>query len=149
MKNRRHILVIEDNSGDAYLIRKAFKENSEKPALHIIPNGEEALKFLYQKGDYREASRPDFIILDLNLPKQNGWDLLRIMKSDPLLKIIPIIVFSTSSDQSDINTVYNLHANCYIKKPIDLDQYFHIIQSIHSFWMNIVILPNEESNDQP
>ncbi len=137
------ILLIEDNPGDVDLTREALADSSKLlNTLHVAEDGEEALDFLYKRGKFSEASRPDLIILDLNLPKKDGREVLAEIKEDDNLKRIPVVILTTSKAEEDVLRSYNLHANCYIAKPLNLDQFLHIVQSIEQFWMSVVILPN-------
>jgi two-component system, chemotaxis family, response regulator Rcp1 len=135
------ILLVEDNLGDARLAQEALKDSKIKNKLHIVTDGEEASDFLSKKGKYSNAPRPDLILLDLNLPKKDGRELLAEIKNDPDLKRIPVVILTISKAEEDIIKTYNLHANCYITKPIDLDQFMKVIKSIEEFWLTIVVLP--------
>jgi two-component system, chemotaxis family, response regulator Rcp1 len=138
------ILIVEDNSGDARLILEVLKDGKILNELHLVKNGIEAMKFLYNSGEYSTSPRPDLIILDLNIPLKDGREVLCEIKSDPNLKKIPVIVMTTSQAEEDILKSYDLHANCYITKPIDLDQFIKVIKSIEEFWFTIVKLPPKE-----
>ena len=135
------ILLIEDNPGDARLTQEALKDGKVKNNLHIVYDGEEATDFLFKRNQYKNASRPDLIILDLNLPKKNGQEVLAEIKADDSLKSIPVIILTISKQEQDIIRSYNLHANCFIIKPIDLNQFFEVIKSIEDFWLTLVKLP--------
>jgi two-component system response regulator len=139
--NAIDILIVEDNSGDARLIKEVFYENKMFNSLHFVSDGVEAMDFLYKKGKYKGVSRPDLIILDLNLPKKDGREVLAEIKSDNILKHIPVVIMTISQAEEDILKSYNLHANCYVTKPIDLNQFTHVIKSIENFWFSIVKLP--------
>jgi two-component system, chemotaxis family, response regulator Rcp1 len=137
------ILLVEDNPGDIRLAREAFKESKVKTRLHIANDGIEALDFLLKKGKYIDVPKPDIILLDLNLPQKDGREVLSELKIDDALKRIPVIILTTSNSEEDIFKCYNLHANCYITKPMDFENYFKIISIIEQFWFSIVQLPNE------
>lgn len=135
------ILIIEDNEGDARLIREVFNENKLFNSLHFVRDGVDAMDYLYARGKFQNAIRPDLIILDLNLPRKDGREVLAEIKSDPVLKQIPVVVMTISQAEEDILKSYNLHANCYVTKPIDLNQFSEVIKSIENFWFTIVKLP--------
>jgi len=135
------ILLVEDNPGDVRLIQEALKEGKVLIKMDVVQDGVEAMAFLRKKGKYSKASRPDFILLDLNLPKKDGREVLAEIKSDDDLKRIPVVILTISSDEEDILKTYNLHANCYITKPVDLKQFMKIVKSIEDFWLTIVKLP--------
>lgn len=135
------ILLVEDNLGDVRLTREALLEGKVKNNLSVAGDGLEALQFLRQEGKYNNATRPDLVLLDLNLPRMDGRELLAEIKDDPELKQIPIVILTTSKAEEDIVKTYNLHANCYITKPVDLNQFFSVVRSIEDFWMTIVKLP--------
>ena len=137
------ILLVEDNAGDVRLIQEAFKEMKESSNIHIavVGDGVETLAFLHREGKHALAPRPDLIILDLNLPKKSGQEVLREIKNDPKLKRIPVVVLTTSKSDEDIIKTYENHANCFISKPVDLTQFLAVIKSIEHFWLTIVKLP--------
>ena len=135
------ILVVEDNPGDARLVKETLKDVKILNNLGIAKDGQEALDFLHREGDYAEAPHPDLILLDLNLPKKDGREVLREIKADKNLKRIPVVVLTTSKAEEDILRSYDLQANCYITKPVDLDEFIKVIKSIESFWLTIVKLP--------
>ncbi len=135
------ILLVEDNQGDVDLAREALETNKMCNDLHVVDNGEEAMAFLRREGKYAGVPRPDLILLDLNLPKKDGREVLAEIKADEDLKRIPVVVLTMSQDDEDILKSYSLHANCYIAKPIDLNQFFKVVQSIQDFWLGIVVLP--------
>ena len=137
------ILLVEDNPGDVRLTQEALKESKVTNNLHVAEDGIEALDFLYHKGDHTDAPRPDLILLDLNLPKKDGRELLEDIKADEELKRIPVVVLTTSKAEEDIYRMYDQHANCYITKPIDFDQFIEVVKSIEDFWLTIVKLPSE------
>ncbi len=138
------ILLVEDNPGDVLLTREALKEGKVLNNLHVAHDGEEALKFLHKEDPYRDAPTPDIVLLDLNLPKVNGREVLAEVKSDPVLRRIPVVVLTTSQAEEDIIRSYDLHANCYIAKPLDLDQFITVIKTVENFWVSIVKLPNKD-----
>jgi CheY-like chemotaxis protein len=139
------ILLVEDNAGDARLIVEALKEGKVLNKLTVVKDGEEALALLRQHGRYAGARRPDLVLLDLNLPKKDGRAVLADIKSDPDLKRIPVVVLTTSRDEQDVRKSYNLHANCYIIKPVDLEQFIGVVKSIEAFWLGIVELPTHRT----
>ena len=135
------ILLVEDNPGDVRLTREALKEAKVINNLTVLKDGEEALTYLRRQGPYEKASRPHLILLDLNLPRKDGREVLAQIKAEDSLKRIPVVVLTTSQDEQDVLKSYNLHANCYITKPVDLDQFIRVVQSIEDFWLGIVVLP--------
>ncbi len=137
------ILLVEDNPGDVRLTMEALKEAKLLNRITNVPDGVEALSYLRKEGKYANAARPDLILLDLNLPKKDGREVLAEVKTDPDLKRIPVVILTTSRAEQDILKAYNLHANCYISKPVDLDQFVKVAKSIDSFWFTIVRLPPE------
>jgi two-component system, chemotaxis family, response regulator Rcp1 len=136
------ILLVEDNPGDARLTLEAFKEGKVFNNLTVVGDGVEALEYLHRRGQYANSVPPDLILLDLNLPKKDGREVLEEIKSDERLRNIPVIVLTTSAAEEDIARAYSRHANCYITKPVDLDQFLHVVQSIESFWLSLVRLPS-------
>jgi len=135
------ILMVEDNPGDVRLTVEALKEAKVRNNLHTVEDGVEALAFLRREGLYAEVPRPDLVLLDLNLPKMNGREVLAEIKEDPDLRRIPVVILTISQAERDIVKSYNLHANCYITKPVDLDQFLEVVKSIENFWLTIVKLP--------
>jgi CheY-like chemotaxis protein len=135
------ILLIEDNPGDVRLTREAFKEGKVSNNLNVVKDGVEAMTFLRQEKKYADAPRPDVILLDLNLPRKDGREVLAEIKQDPNLKRIPVVILTTSQAEQDILKTYNLYANCYITKPVDLEQFITVVRSIETFWLSIVKLP--------
>jgi len=135
------ILLVEDNEGDARLTREAFKDGKLHNGLHHVRDGVEALAFLRREGAYRNVPSPDLILLDLNLPRRDGREVLAEIKGDADLKHIPVVVLTTSNDEQDILRSYNLHANCFITKPVRLEDFLHVVRSIEDFWLTIVRLP--------
>ncbi len=138
------ILLIEDSPGDADLAKEALEESKLRNNLFIVTDGIEAMDFLYKKGKYSNMPRPDLIILDLNLPKKDGREVLKEIKLDDKLKRIPVVILTTSKAEEDVLKTYDLHANCYITKPIDLEKFLEVVKAIENFWMSIVVLPKEE-----
>jgi CheY-like chemotaxis protein len=136
-----HILLVEDNEGDVVLTLEALKEAKLKNKISVVRDGEEALEFLYQKDRYANEDLPHLILLDINLPKMDGKEVLFRIKSDPDLKKIPVVVLTTSSSEKDILEAYNNYANCYITKPVDLDKFIDVIHTVEDFWISIVQLP--------
>ena len=137
------ILLVEDNPGDVRLTLEAFKDAKVRNNLSVVENGVEAMTFLRREGKFASAPRPDLILLDLNLPKKDGREVLEEIKADADLRRIPVVVLTTSQAEEDILKTYNLHANCYITKPVDFDQFIKIVRSIEEFWLTIVKLPSE------
>lgn len=137
------ILLVEDNPGDAELAREALNDSKLANSLAIVEDGEEAMAYLLQQGKYKEAIRPDLILLDLNLPKKDGREVLAEIKINDELKRIPVVVLTTSRAEEDVLKAYNLHANCYITKPIDFQQFIKVVKSIEDFWLSIVVLPSD------
>ncbi|MEA3281231.1 MAG: response regulator [Euryarchaeota archaeon] len=140
------ILLVEDNPGDVRLTQEVLKDGKVQNNMQVVKDGVDAIAFLRQTGEYAGAPRPDIILLDLNLPKKDGREVLADIKADPDLKNIPVVVLTTSSAEQDIFRSYDLHANCYITKPVDLDQFIRVIRSIEDFWLTIVKLPRGEYN---
>jgi two-component system, chemotaxis family, response regulator Rcp1 len=141
------ILLVEDNPGDVRLTIEALKEGRILNHLSVAEDGIEAMAFLHQEGRYKNAPKPDLILLDLNLPKKNGREVLAEIKVDPYLKSIPVVILTSSEAEKDIIATYNLHANCYITKPVDFDQFINVVRSIEDFWFKLVKLPPRgESN---
>lgn len=138
------ILLVEDNPGDVRLMQEALKDAKVFNNLHVAKDGEEAMLYLKREGGYGGATRPDLIMLDLNLPRKDGREVLAEIKDDPELRRIPVVVITTSRAEEDIVKSYNLHANCYITKPVDLDQFIKVVQAIEDFWLTIVKLPPKE-----
>ncbi|MCX6135907.1 MAG: response regulator [Ignavibacteriales bacterium] len=136
------ILLVEDNPGDSRLAIEALKESKLRNNLHIVTDGMEAMDFLYKRGKYVQVPRPDLILLDLNLPKKDGREVLAEIKADPGLKRIPVVILTISKAEEDVLKTYNLHANCFITKPLDLSQFVTVVKSIEDFWLTIVKLPS-------
>jgi two-component system, chemotaxis family, response regulator Rcp1 len=136
------ILLVEDNPGDADLARETLKAGKIKNNLYVVSDGEKAMDFLRKKGPYALAPRPDIILLDLNLPRKDGREVLAEIKQDDKLKRIPVVILTSSQADEDVIKSYDLHANCYITKPLDFFQFTRVVQSIENFWLSIVKLPN-------
>ena len=136
------LLLIEDNSGDILLTKEAFEEIQFAENMSVVTDGEAAIDFLYKRGRFSDAPTPDLIILDLNIPRVNGRELLAKIKSDNLLKKIPVIVLSTSKSDRDIKTCYDLQANCYLIKPVDFEEFLEIVTYIRDFWLGMVKIPS-------
>jgi CheY-like chemotaxis protein len=135
------ILLVEDNPGDERLTREALKEGKVYSNLHWVKDGVEAMAFLRREGKYADVPRPDIILLDLNLPKKDGREVLQDIKNDETLKRIPVVVLTTSKAEEDVLRTYNLHANCYVTKPVDLEKFIVVVKSIDVFWLTVVTLP--------
>lgn len=135
------LLLVEDNPGDVRLTIEALKEGKVINNLTVVKDGEEAIAILRRQGQYANAARPDLILLDLNLPRKGGLEVLAEIKQDPDLKQIPVVVLTTSRAEQDVLGTYEMHANCYIVKPVDLNQFMNVVQSIGSFWLSLVMLP--------
>jgi CheY-like chemotaxis protein len=137
------ILLIEDNAGDARLAKEALRDAKVRNNLSWVPDGVEAISFLRRQGRFAKAPRPDLILLDLNLPKKDGREVLSEIKTDDALRRIPVVILTTSQAEEDILKAYHLNANCYISKPVDLDQFIKVVKTIEDFWLTIVKLPSE------
>lgn len=142
-KNKPRILLVEDNPGDIRLTQEALKESQMEIHLDVVSDGEQAIEFLTKRGKYAESHRPHIILLDLNLPKKNGIEVLKEVKANDSLKKIPIIVLTTSDADHDITKAYSLHANCYILKPVDFDDFARVIKLVETFWFKTVQLTHE------
>jgi chemotaxis family two-component system response regulator Rcp1 len=137
------ILLVEDSPGDVRLTREAFKDAKVHINLNVASDGTDAMAFLKREGDYANVPRPDLILLDLNLPKKDGREVLEEIKQSPTLKSIPVVILTTSASDADILRSYKLHANCYITKPVGLDGFLEVVKSIDNFWLTVVKLPSE------
>ena len=140
------VLLVEDSPGDVRLTREALKDAKVHINLHVTSDGMEAMEFLRREGKWAEAPRPDLILLDLNLPRKSGREVLEEIKKDPAFMGIPVVILTTSASDRDILQSYLLHANCYITKPVDLEGFLKVVRSIDSFWLSIVKLPRDESS---
>ena len=136
-----HVLLVEDDPGDELITREAFEENKVRNALHVVRDGEEALDFLYRRGDHADAPRHGLVLLDLNLPKFDGREVLARIKSDPDLMSIPVVILTTSEAEEDIDRSYQLHANAYVTKPVDFDRFLGVVRQIDDFFVSVVRLP--------
>ena len=136
------ILLVEDNEADARLADEALKESAIPNRLHVVEDGVQAMQFLRREGEHRDAPRPDVILLDLNMPRMDGREVLHAVKSDRKLRSIPVVALTTSSAERDIEQSYDLHANCFITKPIELDRFIDVVRSIQHFWLDTVQLPS-------
>lgn len=139
------ILLVEDNPGDAELTGEALADSKVLSRLHVVRDGVEALAFLRQEGDYAQAPRPDLVLLDLNLPRKDGRAVLKDIKADPALRLIPVVVLTSSQAEEDVARAYELNANCYVTKPVGLEQFLTIVKSIEQFWLTVVKLPRDAS----
>ena len=135
------ILLVEDSPDDAELTMDALRDGKVQNRLHHVEDGVEAMAFLRREGKYADAPRPDLILLDIIMPRKNGHEVLQEVKSDPDLRSIPVVVMTSSDDEDDIRDAYNRHVNCYVTKPVDLDQFVTVVKSIETFWFTIVKLP--------
>ena len=138
--------MVEDSPGDVRLTKEAFRDANERIHLHVASDGLEAMAFLRHEGVHKNVPRPDFILLDLNLPKMDGREVLSVIKNDEDLKSIPTIILTTSSAEDDIVMSYQLHANCYVSKPVLLDEFEAVVRSINDFWLNLATLPQQKEN---
>ncbi|MEI7834078.1 MAG: response regulator [bacterium] len=138
-----NVLIVEDNPGDVRLTLEALKESKTRNNVSVACDGVEAMEFLRREGKYSDVERPDLILLDLNLPRKDGREVLAEIKEDQLLRRIPVVILTTSTAEADIFRTYDLHANCYITKPVDMDQFIHVVQTIEDFWFTIVKLPGD------
>lgn len=138
------VLLVEDNPGDVRLTQEAFRDAKVHLEMHVAVDGVEAMEFLFQEGKYADAPRPDLILLDLNLPRKDGREVLKEIKEHPNLKSIPVVILTTSASDVDIEGSYLLHANCYISKPVDLEGFLTVVRSIDDFWLSVVRLPPGE-----
>ena len=139
------ILLVEDNPADVRLTQEAFKTTRIRNQIHVVRDGAEAMAFLEQTGRYANSPRPDMILLDLNLPKKDGREVLAQIKHEPEFKRIPVVILTTSNEEEDIAHTYDHHANCFITKPADLDQFLNVVKSIEIFWLSVVQLPNYDN----
>jgi len=137
------ILLVEDSPGDVTLTIEALRDAKVANNLHVARDGEEALRFLRQEGEFADKPRPDLVLLDLNMPRKDGREVLADMKADPVFKRIPVVVLTTSQSEDDVAAAYNLSANCYVAKPVDLDQFLGVVRAIDDFWLSLVKLPGE------
>lgn len=141
-----HILLVEDNEGDILLTTEAFEDAKILVKLSVAKDGVEAIGFLNNEGKYKDAGMPDLLLLDVNLPKKNGHEVLKYIKENDAIKHIPVIMLTTSSAESDINRSYNNYVNCYITKPVEVDDFIKVISTIENFWISIVKLPTKNAD---
>jgi len=139
------LLLVEDNPGDVRLTQEAFKDSHVHCDLHVVTDGEQALDFLFRRGAFQNAPKPDLILLDLNLPRRNGREVLAELKRDSVLSSIPVVILTTSQAEEDVARAYQLHANCYISKPVDFEQFMKVVRCIDEFWLTVVRLPPTET----
>src|SRR5262245_47624960 len=139
------VLLVEDDPGDVLMTREAFRHYKIRNELHVVTDGEQALQFLRRTGDYARAPRPGLILLDLNLPRRDGLEVLAEVKADPQLKVIPVVILTTSQAEEDILRSYSLHANAYVSKPVDFERFMDVIQQIDSFFVTVVRLPTDHA----
>ena len=135
------ILMVEDDPGDVRLTREALKGSKLLHSLNVVEDGVAALDYLRKVGPYQQAIRPDIVLLDLNLPKKDGREVLAAIKQDAALRAVPVVILTTSQAEEDVLRAYNLNANCYVTKPVDFDQFMRIVRTIEEFWLNVVTLP--------
>lgn len=135
------ILLVEDNPADVRLTIEAMRESRVLNSLYVVNDGVEAMEFLHRQGRFETAPRPDLVLLDLNLPRKDGREVLAEIKGDPNLRCIPVAVLTTSQAEEDVMRSYPLHANCYVTKPVDLEQFLHVVHTINEFWLSVVVLP--------
>lgn len=145
MSKNVHILLVEDNEGDIVLAREALKDARIINKVSVSRDGDEALDFLYQRGNPRNKEMPDLVLLDINMPRVSGFEVLTTIKKDERLKAIPVVMLTTSSSEKDIRFAYEHHANCYITKPVDMEKFIEVVQKVEDFWLSIVRLPPKES----
>jgi CheY-like chemotaxis protein len=144
--NAMQVLLVEDNPGDVRLTREALKDAKVYLELHVVSDGAKAMEFLRKEGQYRDVPRPDLILLDLNLPRKDGREVLAEIKTDPLLLTIPVVILTTSAAEADIQRTYQLHANCFISKPVDMEGFLTVVHSIDDFWLSVVRLPSRKAS---
>ena len=137
------ILLVEDNPGDARLTLEAMRLAKLRNRMHVVEDGIEAMEYLRRQGRFGDVPRPDLVLLDLNLPRKDGREVLAEMKSDPELRRIPVVVLTTSQAEEDVLRAYNLHANCYVTKPVDFEQFMRVVRQIDDFWVKVVTLPGK------
>ena len=136
------VLLVEDDPGDILMTREAFQHHKIQNKLHVVTDGEQALQFLHQTGEYTSAPRPGLILLDLNLPRRSGHEVLAELKEDPQLRVIPVVILTTSQAEEDILRSYSLHANAYVSKPVDFERFMDVIRQIDNFFVTVVKLPH-------
>lgn len=138
-----HILLVEDNKGDIVLTTEALEDGKIMNSLSVVRDGEEAIRYLEKSGEYLDKPEPDLVLLDINLPKKNGHEVLQYIKESPDLKHIPVVMLTTSSDEADVMKTYKNHGNCYITKPVEIDDFIEVVATIEQFWISIVQLPGK------
>ena len=143
------VLLVEDDPGDVLLIREAFEDNKVANRLHVVSDGVEALDFMRQAGEHADAPRPDLVLLDLNLPRKDGREVLAEVKNDDALRTIPVVVLTTSQAEEDVLRSYDLHANAYVTKPVDFDRFIGVVRQIDQFFVSVVKLPNHRATPRP
>ena len=136
------VLLVEDDDGDVLMTREAFEHHKIRNKLHVVQDGEEALQFLHREGPYADAPRPGLILLDLNLPRRDGREVLAELKADPELRVIPVVVLTTSEAEEDVLRSYSLHANAYVTKPVDFERFIDVVRQIDDFFVTVVRLPS-------
>lgn len=136
-----HILLVEDNEGDILLTREALEESKIINKISVVRNGKLAIDFIFKQGDFAEFETPDLVLLDINLPLKSGHEVLQVIKNNPITAKIPVIMLTTSSSEKDISLSYKYHANCYITKPVEVNEFIHAVSTIEQFWLKIVTLP--------
>lgn len=139
------ILLVDDTASDVELTRTVFSESKLSNIIHVVSNGEEALDFLFRRGSHIDAVAPDVILLDIGLPKMDGMEVLRVIKSDPQLRKIPVVMLTGSEEEADIVRSYRLHANCYITKPMDFAKFLTVVKGVEGFWLSVVTLPSDNN----
>lgn len=138
-----HILLVEDNEGDILLTTEALNEGKIVNTVSVVKNGKDAVDFLFKNGDFKNVETPDLVLLDINLPLKNGHEVLQLIKSDERTRHIPVIMLTTSSSENDVKKSYKYHANCYITKPVEVDEFIDAVTTIEEFWFSLVVLPND------
>lgn len=145
MTHEVKILLVEDSNGDILLITQALKKAQVTNGVTVIKDGDKALQYLRKEGEYKDVETPDLILLDINLPRVDGLEVLAVIKNDPLLRSIPVVMLTTSESEKDVINSYNNHANCYIVKPVDFKKFIDVVQMIKEFWISIVKLPKHKN----
>ena len=135
------VLLVEDNPADVRLLQEAFRESKEPHEIHTVADGEQAIEFVYRRNGYADKPRPDLVLLDINLPKRSGHDVLAAVKNEPKLRSIPVIMLTSSKSPKDITAAYDGHANAYLQKPTELAEYFDVVATVKQFWLDMVELP--------
>ncbi|MEN3309591.1 MAG: hypothetical protein V7603_5793 [Micromonosporaceae bacterium] len=143
------VLMVEDDADDVYLTQEALRASRLRMVLHVVNDGVEAMRYLRREGEHAQRRRPDLVLLDLNLPRMDGREVLAEIKEDPTLTEIPVVVLTTSKAEEDVAASYRHHANCYISKPVDIEQFRAVVASIENFWFTVVRLPSESARGEP